>query len=47
MIDYHESIKEMHKGNVVRYIGTVNGNVFTENGKLFAMQRGLCVPLRE
>ena len=42
MIDYHEAIREMHKGNVVRYIGTVNGNVFTKKGGSFCICRG-CV----
>ena len=31
MIDYHDAIKEMHKGNVVKYVGTVNGNVWSDN----------------
>lgn len=26
MIDYHEALREMNKGNVVKYVGTVNGN---------------------
>ena len=29
MIDYHEAIREMHKGRVVKYLGTVNGNVWS------------------
>ena len=41
MIDFHEAIKEMHKGNVVRYVGTVNGNVMTDTGWSFCMQRGV------
>lgn len=41
MIDYHEAIKEMHKGNVVKYVGTVNGNVMTNRGMSFCMQRGV------
>ena len=32
MIDYHEAIREMHKGRVVKYLGTVNGNVWSDNG---------------
>lgn len=40
MIDYYEALKEMHKGNVVKYVGTVNGNVFTNDGWSFCMQRG-------
>jgi hypothetical protein len=41
-MNWHEAIDEMHKGNVVKYIGTVNGNVWTEKGISFCMQRG-CV----
>lgn len=41
MIDYHEAIIQMHQGNVVKYIGTINGNVMTENGLSFCMQRGV------
>ena len=41
MIDYHEAILQMYQGNVVKYIGTVNGNVMTENGLSFCMQRGV------
>ena len=41
MIDYHEAIREMHKGHVVQYVGTVNGPVYTDRGKCFAMQRGV------
>jgi hypothetical protein len=41
-MNWHEAIDEMHKGNVVKYIGTVNGNVWTERGTSFCMQRG-CV----
>ena len=40
MIDYHEAIREMHKGNVVKYVGTVNGNVMSDNGASFCMCRG-------
>ena len=40
MIDYHEAVREMHKGNVVKYVGTVNGNVMTDKGWSFCMQRG-------
>lgn len=39
MIDYHQAIKEMHRGAVVRYIGTVNGPVWRK-GSSFCMQRG-------
>jgi hypothetical protein len=47
MIDYHEAIKEMHKGNVVKYIGTANGNVWTERGTSFCMQRGCIFVYRD
>jgi hypothetical protein len=40
MIDYHEAVREMHKGNVVKYVGTVNGNVMTDKGWSWCMQRG-------
>ena len=40
MIDYHEAVREMHKGNVVKYVGTVNGNVMSDNGASFCMCRG-------
>lgn len=39
-IDYHDAIKEMHKGNVVKYVGTVNGDVWSDNGASFCMCRG-------
>ena len=41
MIDYHEAVREMHKGNVVKYVGTVNGNVMTDRGWSWCMQRGV------
>jgi hypothetical protein len=33
----------MHKGNVVKYVGTVNGNAMTDRGASFCMNgdRGL------
>lgn len=40
MIDYATALQEMHKGNVVQYIGTVNGNVWSDNGASFCMCRG-------
>lgn len=40
LLDYHEAIKEMHKGNVVKYVGTVNGNVMSNTGASFCMCRG-------
>lgn len=40
MMDYHEAIKQMHRGKVVRYIGTTNGPVWNK-GLSFCMQRGV------
>ena len=40
MIDYYDALKEMHKGNVVKYVGTVNGPVWSDNGASFCMCRG-------
>lgn len=40
MIDYHEAVIQMHKGFVVQYVGTVNGNVMSDNGASFCMCRG-------
>ena len=40
MIDYFQALKEMHQGNVVKYVGTVNGNVMSDNGASFCMCRG-------
>jgi hypothetical protein len=34
MIDYNEALRQMH-GNVVKYVGTVNGNVMSDNGARF------------
>jgi hypothetical protein len=39
MIDYHEAVRQMHLGNVVKYVGTVNGNVWTDRGASFCMCR--------
>lgn len=39
-MNYFEAITEMHKGNVVRYIGTANGPVWNK-GKSWCMQRGI------
>ena len=44
MIDYHEAVREMHKGNVVKYVGTVNGNVMTDRGWSLCMCRGCIFP---
>lgn len=40
-MNWHEAVDEMYKGNVVKYIGTVNGNVMTDQGKSFCMMRGV------
>jgi len=47
MFDYHEAIKEMHQGKVVKYIGTVNGNVMTTKGHSFCMCRGVIFEYRD
>ena len=47
MIDYHEAVKQMHLGNVVRYIGTVNGNVMTTKGHSYCMCRGVIFEYRD
>ena len=39
--DYHDAVKHMHKGNVVQYIGTINGNVFSIRKPKFCMLRGI------
>ena len=39
-MNWHEAINEMYKGNVVRYIGTENGPVWTDKGASFCMCRG-------
>jgi len=40
MMNWHEAVDEMYRGNVVKYIGTVNGNVMSDNGASFCMCRG-------
>ncbi len=47
MIDYHEAVKQMHLGNVVKDIGTVNGNVMTDKGWSFCMCRGVIFRYRD
>ena len=47
MIDYHEAIREMHQGRVVKYVGTVNGNVMTDRGASFCMCRGVLFRYRD
>ena len=47
MLTWHEAIDEMHKGTVVRYIGTVNGNVMTTRGASFCMCRGVLFRFRD
>jgi hypothetical protein len=41
MMDYHEAIKAMSQGKVVKYLGTINGDVWTDVGRSFCMQRGV------
>jgi hypothetical protein len=45
-MNWHEAIDEMYKGNVVRYIGTVNGPVWTDKGGSFCMCRGVVFSYR-
>jgi len=40
MMNWHKAVEQMHKGKVVQYVGTVNGNVWTESGGKFCMLRG-------
>ena len=40
MIDYFEALREMHQGKGVKYVGTVNGNVWSDKGGSFCMCRG-------
>lgn len=40
-MNYHEAIIQMHQGNVVKYIGTVNGPNWTDKGYSWCMQRGV------
>ena len=40
-MDYHEAIRQMSQGKVVKYLGTVNGDVYTDKGSSFCMQRGV------
>lgn len=47
MIDYHEAVKAMHRGQVVRYIGTVNGDVWTTKGRSYCMCRGIIFEYRD
>jgi hypothetical protein len=47
VIDFHEAYIEMFKGNVVKYIGTVNGNVWSKNGTSFCMCRSVVFEYRE
>ena len=46
MIDHIEALKLMHQGNVVRYIGTVNGPVW-KRGASFCMCRGVLFRYRD
>jgi hypothetical protein len=47
MIDYHEAVRQMHKGNVVRYIGTANGNIWFKGGASYCMCRGIIFCYRD
>ncbi len=47
MITWHEAINEMYLGNVVRYIGTLNGFVWTDRGASFCMCRGVLFRYRD
>ena len=47
MIDYFQALREMHQGNVVKYVGTVNGNVMTDKGQSFCMCRGVIFRYRD
>ena len=40
-MNWHEAVDEMYKGNVVKYIGTENGQVWTDKGGSFCMCRGV------
>jgi len=40
MMNYSEALQEMYKGNVVRLVGTANGNAMVNNGARFCMCRG-------
>ncbi len=46
-MNWHEAIDEMYKGNVVKYIGTVNGEVWTNKGHSFCMCRGVIFRYRD
>jgi hypothetical protein len=46
-MNWHEAIDEMYKGNVVKYIGTVNGEVWTDKGWSFCMCRGVIFRYRD
>jgi len=46
-MNWHEAIDEMYKGNVVKYIGTVNGEVWTDKGHSFCMCRGVIFRYRD
>jgi hypothetical protein len=47
LLNYHQAIELMHKGHVVKYMGTVNGNVWTEKGACFCMCRGVVFRYRD
>lgn len=41
MMDWFDAVEAMYKGNVVQYVGTTNGNVWTSTGGQFCMLRGV------
>ena len=46
-MNYHQAIDEMYRGHVVQYIGTVNGDVWTDKGACFCMCRGVIFEYRD
>jgi hypothetical protein len=40
-MDWHGAVRQMHLGNVVQYVGTQNGPVWTDRGLCYCMQRGV------
>lgn len=47
MIDFHEAHKLMYRGHIVKYIGTINGPVWTNDGYQFCMKRGGIFALKD
>jgi len=46
-MNWHQAIDEMYRGNVVKYIGTENGPVWTDKGWSFCMCRGVIFRYRD